>query len=154
TYDAFGRKLTSTDALGNQTSYTYDQRDRLTSLTDPLANTASFAYDGRNNRVSTLYPQGERTDQAYDRLARVIDAETGLNGQPTRSRSSYEAYANLISETDAMARTKTHVYGAFGRLIEDIDEDGTVIVYKYDVYGRRTNAYDPNTVSDPTASSD
>jgi YD repeat-containing protein len=154
TYDSFGRKLTATDALGNVTSYTYDQRDRLTSVTDALNNTESFAYDGRNNRISTLYPLGQRTDQVYDSLGRVIDTQVYLNGKPTDSQSAYDAYGNLISETDAMGRTKTHVYGAFGRLIEDIDEDGNAIAYNYDVYGRRTNAYDPNTVTDPTAASD
>ena len=154
TYDAFGRKLAQTDALGHQTSYSYDQRDRLVSQTDPLGHSATFAYDGRNNRISTLYPQGERTDQVYDSLGRVIDTEVFLNGQPTHVQSAYDAYGNLIAETDAMGRTKTHVYGAFSRLLEDIDEDGNVIAYSYDVYGRRTNAYDPNAVGDPTAATD
>src|SRR6185437_9496727 len=66
----------------------------------------------------------------------------------------YDAYGNVISETDAMGRTKTHVYGAFGRLLEDIDEDGIVVAYAYDVYGRRTNEYDPTGVSNPAAATD
>ena len=143
TYDAFGRKLTQSDGLGNTTSYAYDQRDRLTSQTDALGKSVSFAYDGRNNRISTLYPLGQRTDQVYDGLGRVVDTEVYLNGQPTHSQTAYDAYGNIISETDAMGRTKTHVYGEFGRLLEDIDEDGNVISYNYDVDGRRTQDFDP-----------
>ena len=155
TYDAFGRKLTETDGNNNTTHFAYDQRDRLTSETDALGNTESFVYDGRNNRIKTLYPLGEETDSVYDGLGRVIDTITILgNGQEAQDQKAYDAYGNLISETDAMGRTQTHVYGAFGRLLEDIDQDGNVIAYSYDVYGRKTNAYDPNLVSDPTASSD
>jgi YD repeat-containing protein len=154
TYDAFDRKLAQTDALGHTTSYTYDQRDRITSQTDAAGNSESFVYDGRNNRTSTLYPLGQRTDVVYDSLGRVIDDVLYLNGRPTHSQGAYDAYGNLISETDAMGRTKTHLYGAFGRLLEDIDEDGNVITYNYDVYGRRTNEYDSNAVSDPNAASD
>ena len=155
TYDAFGRKLTETDGNGNTTTCTYDQRDRLTSETDALNNTESFVYDGRNDRIKTIYPLGEETDEVYDGLGRVIDTITILgNGQEAHDQRAYDAYGNLISETDAMGRTQTHVYGAFGRLLQDIDQDGNVIAYSYDVYGRKTNAYDPNLVSDPTASSD
>ena len=154
TYDAFGRKLTETDPLGKQTTYTYDQRDRLTSQTNALGNAESFAYDGRNDRISTIYPLGQRTDQVYDGLGRVIDTEVYLNGQPTHNQTAYDAYGNVISQTDAVGRTVAHSYGAFGRLLEDVDQDGNVIAYSYDVYGHRTNDYDPNAVGNPTAASD
>jgi YD repeat-containing protein len=154
TYDAFDRKLTQADALGNTTRYFYDQRDRLQSVIDPLGNSETFGYDGRNNRVSTVNPLGQETDQVYDGLSRVIDTITFLNGQAAHAQSAYDAYGNLISETDQMGRSKAHVYGPFGRLLQDIDEDGNVISYQYDVFGRRTNAFDPNAVSNPNATTD
>jgi YD repeat-containing protein len=151
-------QLTAADIqalLGLYTShYTYDQRDRLTSQTDPMGNTESFVYDGRNDRIKTLYPLGEETDEAYDGLGRVTDTITYLDAGQAHDRKAYDAYGNLISETDAMGRTQTNVYGAFGRLLQQIDQDGNVIAYNYDVYGRKSNAYDPNAVSNPNSASD
>jgi YD repeat-containing protein len=43
-----------------------------------------------------------------------------------------------------MGREKTHVYGAFGRLLQDIDEEGNVIAYGYDADGRRISDTEPN----------
>ena len=61
-YDAAGRVVAATDALGHTTRYNYDERGHLTAITDPL---------------------GGRTERGYDELGRLV-AETDPLGRTTR----------------------------------------------------------------------
>src|SRR5262249_43998395 len=156
TYDAFDRKLSDVNALGETMTYAYDQRDRLVreeapqghalttsdafwaleerqrlgftvSETVPAGNatpraefvaeltdaekqarvaaySTKYAHDGRDNRTSIFYPLGQRTDEIYDGNGRVTESRLYLGGVPAVSRRAYDAYGNLIAESDAEGR--------------------------------------------------
>lgn len=144
-YDAFDRRALMTDGLGQSARYRYDQRDRLTGYTTPLGLNTAYAYDGRNNRTTTTDALGNSTTQGYDALGRVWHTTSLQNGQPVSSDRGYDAYGNLVAETDSEGRLKTHVYAGFGRLIEEIDEDGNRFIKGYDAYGRLVSETSPQT---------
>mgnify|MGYP001439383918 CR=1 FL=1 len=43
-YDADGRLISMTDALGNVTGFEYDSRDRVIKVTDAKGNATTFTY--------------------------------------------------------------------------------------------------------------
>ena len=53
TYDpTFNQPLTSTDPLGQVTSYAYDATGNLTTLTDPLGHSTTFTYNAFGQPVT------------------------------------------------------------------------------------------------------
>ncbi len=54
TYDADGNELTTTDALGNISSFIYNGFNEVVSETTPLGNTKSYTYDGNGNLLTTV----------------------------------------------------------------------------------------------------
>ena len=66
TYDADSGLLRSTsDALGNTTSFTHDKKGNLWTTTDPLGNTTSNIYDQTSNPIKTWDAQGAITQFEY-----------------------------------------------------------------------------------------
>jgi YD repeat-containing protein len=55
-YDALGRQVDKTDAIGRVTRFGYDVLGRLISVTDALGQITSYGYDEVGNRVSPASP--------------------------------------------------------------------------------------------------
>ncbi|MFL6073818.1 MAG: RHS repeat-associated core domain-containing protein [Mycobacteriales bacterium] len=76
TFDAYGRLLTSTDALSRKTTRAYDPPTGLpttTTVTDPKNNaTASTTNLTTGQPVDTVDPNDRHTSQTYDALGRVL----------------------------------------------------------------------------------
>jgi RHS repeat-associated protein len=77
-YDENGNLATSTDPMGNVTSYTYDNLDRLVCETDPNPGTGDcgapqtqYRYDALGNKISESDPNGYTTKYVYDELDRL-----------------------------------------------------------------------------------
>src|SRR5205814_5598396 len=91
-YDALGRLVTVTDALGQATSYGYDELGNRLTQTDANQHTTSFVYDQRGRRIQRKLPM--RQSESY----------------------SYDAIANLTAKTDFNGHTTTYTYDTMNRL--------------------------------------
>ncbi|WP_406642519.1 DNRLRE domain-containing protein [Amycolatopsis sp. WGS_07] len=126
TFDALGRKLTST-----QTSDTF-----------PNGVTTGYAWDGQN-RLST------QTGPA------ATDAVTGTTHTP-RTSYTYDADGNVLTQATAdttggdATRTTTNTFNPHDQLASTTDPANRTTSYGYDSYGNRTSTTDPagNTYSD------
>jgi YD repeat-containing protein len=156
-YDLAGRLVAEIDALGNRTEFTndafgretaaidprlstfrkvYDQRDRLVQLTDALGGITRFDYDKNDNWIRTIDANNHQFLYEYDELGRVVHTISFQNGVRIDERARYDAFGNLIAEIDGEGRTRTHVFGGFARLEQEIDEGNRVTVFQYDRFRR------------------
>ncbi len=106
-YDAAGRPLGVTDALGQSWTNHYES-DLLVRTVDPLGRETGFEYDGRN------------------RLVRVIDA---LGGIATRT---LDANNRVVAATNALGQTETWDFDAIGQVEANTDTAGHVTAFEYD----------------------
>ncbi|MCP3866781.1 MAG: hypothetical protein GY703_01535 [Gammaproteobacteria bacterium] len=148
-YNANGKPVIVTDALGNETRYAYDGNNRKTSETDALGRVTSFAYDDRGNLERIDYADGKfdlfgydledrktaHTDRGgrstlfeyddQDRLTRVIYPDGAI------ATSIYNPGGNRISQTDPRGNVTTYTYDAIDRLVTTTDPLGNVTTNDY-----------------------
>jgi RHS repeat-associated protein len=120
-YDAAGRMLTSSDPLGNTTSYTYDTVGNRTAVTDANNHTTSYAYDGQNRLQSVTAPGGAATTYAYDAAGNLLSS-TDPNNHVTSY--AYDAADRLTSKTLPLNRAWTYSHDAAGNLTKTVDANG------------------------------
>ena len=142
-FDPLSRCVSTTDNVGNTSSFAYDSRGNCTSATDPNGNVTtsiydglsrivgftikqsvtlavipgnSFAYDDNENCTSITDPRGNVTLHTYDSLNRLTQT-TQADG--THNSLVWSPRSNLISETDANGTVIAHTYDANDRCISN-----------------------------------
>jgi RHS repeat-associated protein len=143
TYDVVGNVLTTTDSLGNTTTYTYDPVfNEITSVTDPLGNKATYAYDPAGNLLKSTDANANVASYVRNSSGQVTQSTDPL-GQVTTY--SYDAFGNTASRTDALGSKTSLTYDQVSRLVGLQDPLGNITKVSYDVLDRRistTNSQD------------
>jgi RHS repeat-associated protein len=150
-YDALYRKVSLTDAAGQQTRLTYDATGNLTSLTDPSGNATRYSYDALNRETSDTNALGFSRFYRYDAVGN-LSSTTDRDGR-TR-QFSYDGLNRQTQETwlDASGtsiHTSTATYDAVGQLIAISDPD-SAYGYTYDLAGQLTSLSNTGTPRIPT----
>jgi YD repeat-containing protein len=139
-YDAGGRLVSETDALGHVTTLGYDALDRLTRETlpdpdgsGPLTSPVHTAgYDRLGNRVWREDPLGRVTFYGYDRLQRLVSVTDPLNGQ---TAFTYDAAGNQLTLKDARHNTTSWSYDNLDRPVQETSPLGGIRSLAYDALG-------------------
>ncbi len=139
TYNTFGQPLTTTDPLGNTTTFTYDTVGNLTAITDPLGNTTQRTYDPVSRLLSQTDPRGKVTRFAYDPLNRITQIVDPLRGV---TAFTYDGNGNLLTVTDARGSVTTHTYDPMDRLATRTDPLGRAEMFTYDGNGNLVSTTD------------
>jgi RHS repeat-associated protein len=161
--DNWGKTLTHTDALGNETSYTYDNSkyQKATSKTDAMGRTYTYALDSNGNRVKETDPLGNETTYQYykgsvlqkkDRNNNVTQYEYDGWGSLTRETGSMgvitqysrDSRGNILSHTDALGRVTTYLYDGRDLMTRITYADGKTKNFTYDANGNKTQETDEN----------
>ncbi|WP_194924209.1 DUF6531 domain-containing protein [Catenulispora pinisilvae] len=142
TYDSSGNLLSSTDGLGNKTSYTYYPTGQVETTTDPRGNvaganpakfTTSYTYDAAGRVLTTTDPDGNVTTNHYDADGNRDWSEDGLN---QRTLYTYDA-SNRLTDTVDPSGAKTHTdYYDNGQVKDTIDGNDHETSYTYDSANR------------------
>jgi RHS repeat-associated protein len=127
TYDAAGRLVTETDALGHPTTHAYDKVGNQTSVTDPKSHISAYEYDAQNRHTKITAPDNGVTQFTYDG-----------NG-------------NLLTRVDAKNHTTTYTYDDANRQASVTSPTGQKWTYVYDANGNQTSTVDANGNSTQTA---
>jgi len=146
-YDAFGRKVTRTNANGHNTDYTYDRNNQLIKERTVLeggANsqyvTTQYTYDEAGNRTSVTNGEGETTRNFYDGRGNLIRTQLpSAFGNPRLQQNiyySYDANNKKISELGGNGDYQTWKYDAFNRPLEHRNLGGATYEYTYDNLGQ------------------
>lgn len=122
TYDATGRRTSTTDANGHRTLFFYDALGRLTYTVNALGEVTESRYNahgqvfeqivyGTRVNVSTLgatTPGGLNTEMLKAQLASVADAT-----KDTHVLSTYNATGTKATTVDGLGNTTSYSYNAF-----------------------------------------
>ena len=141
TLDENGNILSSTDALGNTTTYTYESIfNKVTSITDPLGDETRFTYDSNGNLLTRTDPNGNTTSFTY-----LAFGQVGQTTDPTGAKTifTYDSFGNLATVTDALGNTTSTAYDGISRPSQTIDALGRRTQTAYDALSRvvsQTNA--------------
>ncbi|MCK7478980.1 MAG: hypothetical protein M0C28_17655 [Candidatus Moduliflexus flocculans] len=118
-YDAAGRRISTTDANGHQTLFYYDASGRLTHTVNALGEVTETRYNAfgeaeatrrYTNRISTAgLTGGLLAPDLQDRLAAIADAATDRTGA-----INYTLRGAVRQALDALGNTTSNTYNAFG----------------------------------------
>ncbi|HEY8360297.1 MAG TPA: hypothetical protein VIL30_22815, partial [Ramlibacter sp.] len=119
-YDAAGRLVGTTDALGGKEAFTVDAEGRRLSFVNKEGARWTYAYDAAGRMVSETSPEVSIASITYDSGAKtVVGIAGGLAGVVTRF--AYDALGNLTHRTEAAGRpqerTTRYAYDAAGRQV-------------------------------------
>lgn len=162
TYDAMGRRETTTDAerhlwtnvydfngnltatidpMGRRTEMVYDGLNRLKEINQPLGRSSLYDYDDVGNKIRETDPNGNVTQYRYDddnRLRRTIRADN------TEVLYEYDDANNLFRLTDAGGGITQHTYDELNRRETTRDAERYVTTYGYDRVGNLIREAWPN----------
>lgn len=129
-----GKLRSLTDAVGNTTAWQYDLLGRLTRETDPLAKATAYNYDAVGNLLTRTDARGIVTAFSYDPLRRLTGKSyTGGGGESY----TYDAIGRILTAGNGSV-TYTYTYDAVGRVTTVADSRGYILLYSYDLLGKRT----------------
>ncbi|MEM7480683.1 MAG: Ig-like domain-containing protein [Acidobacteriota bacterium] len=132
-YDALGRRIASTNALGDEQRWLYDARGNLRLSVDPEGFVTERTYDGLNRPTSVTQPNGVRVEAEYDRASRPVLYRDALGNETTRT---YDAAGRLTDIFYPDGTGQSWEYDPAGNPTRTTDARGTVIDQTYDAVGR------------------
>jgi RHS repeat-associated protein len=153
TYNGLGEPTSTTDAVGNVTSYTYGIDGALDTVTAPDRTVTANVYDAAGRKTATELKNAggtveSTTGYGYDSDGNLTSV-TDPDGNATDY--SYDADGNLVKQVQPVSATSSITtqfgYDAAGDEIDEIDGDGNLTQETYNVLGL------PETVLDPAVNS-
>jgi YD repeat-containing protein len=144
-------KITKEDHYDSHNTYhhsihnVYDNQERLISTTDPLGNQTTFTYDLNHNLTSITGPKPNQYKEiTYDKANRPIRiADRQTDGTILILEKKYDKLGRLIQEIDACKNTTLFNHDALGRVITIRHPDGSIESKEYNVLGQITKETDP-----------
>jgi RHS repeat-associated protein len=138
-YDANGNQTNIVDALGRSTGYDYDALNRQTKITCPDGTSESTGFDGLDRKVAVTNQAGIVTRFGFDALARLIAVTNAFGtAQAIATRYVYDGVGNLLQQIDALNRTNKFEYDALGRRTKEIVPGSQTQTFGYDAIGNLT----------------
>ncbi len=129
------------DGTNAKTVYGYDAQDRRSSVTDPDNRKTTYGYDAAGNVTKVTSPSNAITTYAYDKA----DEPTGVSysdGKTAATSIVYGPDGHRVSMSDGTGTT-TWSYDAFGEIVSETDGAGATIGYGYDADGNQTSIIYP-----------
>jgi RHS repeat-associated protein len=128
-YDPFGKLISTTDALNNNSYATYDKRGRKTASDDPDLGHWTYTYDAASELISQTDAKGQATTFFYDQLGRMVQrvepdlTSTWTYDHPSDGTSNGAGIGKLASTTASGAAVggpsggivKTFAYDSLSR---------------------------------------
>lgn len=118
TYDADGNELTTTDALGNSSSFSYNGFNEVTSESTPLGHTKTYSYDADGNLLSTSDALGGTTTLTYGDSTHPGDITSIADPDGRVTSLTYDAQGDeasvSVSPTSGVNDTTEYAYDSDG----------------------------------------
>jgi RHS repeat-associated protein len=129
TYDAAGNVLTTTDALGKQTTYSYNSLRQELTRTTPLGEVTTSTYDANGNRLTSTDPLGNKTTYTYADTTHPGDVTATTDPDGRVASTAYDSYGDVsshsVSPTAGTTYTVADVYNADGEVVCEAPANAT-----------------------------
>ena len=156
-YDADGRVLTQSDAIGTIATQAYSNDGNVTSVKDGNSNPTSYTYDGFNRLSQVNFPQstiGASTSNASDYETYTYDANGRTLSRRLRDGNmltfTYDNLGRVASRTPGGTASSSNDYPVaysynLANAVTQISRsaDGQTLSYGYDALGRMTTEGQP-----------
>lgn len=153
TYDAIGRRVSSTDALGGVTRFIYDRLGRQVQSIDPLNISRAISYDAFGRVLTQTDGNGKTSTTQYKDATRTVVLTTpeefsfrtqhNRHGETSQSLNSsgvsysYDRSGRLTSKYNLYTvGRETDEFDVAGNLIQHTDALGIVTTIRYDAARR------------------
>lgn len=157
-YDAFGNIIEETDSIGLITKNSYNEIGQLSLKEEASGKVLEYQYDelGRivksyENDVAVetnVYNEYGQLATTYNAMAMQTDYEYINNklsktivASTTVSNSVYGSNERVVNTLDSYDNASTTEYTSENNILRQIDRDGVVTEYKYDLVGRIIETY-------------
>jgi len=143
-FNDYGRTLSETDSLDNQTGYEYDGQLRKTLVTEPRGNSTQYIYDANHNVLQSIQipvpASGEPNivetftyEPNFNRVATYTDP----NGRITVFQYYPNGKLKQVDQpvVDGNVPQTLFTYNAHGQTETVTDPEGIVVKYQYDPNG-------------------
>ncbi|TWU32833.1 dockerin type I domain-containing protein [Novipirellula artificiosorum] len=127
-YDAVGRVTSTTDAIGEQTSYRYDRYGNVLAVTD-VYGTTNNTYDALNRLQTTTNAENETTVYEYSGTGLEVTTRDPLG---RTSQTIRDRLGRVVESIDAAGQSSFQEYDAVGNVVRIIDRNGVVSESIYD----------------------
>lgn len=110
----------------------YNDLNQLISSTDTVGNTTTFHYDDLGRQVKVIGSDNNIVDIEYNLLGKVTQTQlTDTKGTYQLATSHYNELGQLISATDQLGLTEKYKYDAIGNIVWKQDRKGNTFSYTY-----------------------
>ncbi|MEK3848717.1 MULTISPECIES: RHS repeat-associated core domain-containing protein [Paenibacillus] len=155
-----GRLTASTDGKNQRTTYQYDVLGRVMKVIYPDGKTLEVSYDDQNNTVTVKNELGIQTQTRWNALGwKTREGYWSGQGYQLQSKSSYDSFGRLDSNSDALGNATRYfydnwsrptqtgyadgsisrvVYNDASRTVTRIDAENYQIIESYDTWGRKS----------------
>ena len=140
-YNADGRLIEQTDALGNSTKMEYDECGRMNKVEYPDGTQEQVLYNEHNYPVKTINRDGTESLYTYDDRNNLISAQDERGNQ---CQYAYDAEDNLTAYTDKNGNIWTYTYDSAGHLEQASDPEGNICRYSHDAISRLLSYTSPS----------
>jgi len=136
-FDYMGQDLVkTTDAKGNQTSYSYGVRDFLAAVTDANHNTTRYYYSDNGLPTVVIDANQHITSYEYDDFDRL---HTIAYEDNSKEIFGYDDASNITSYTNRASQVITYTYDALNRIRTKTRPGESTITFTRDIAGRLKN---------------
>ena len=159
----FNQVLTSTDELGNVTSYTYDTHGNLLrvdypTVTVPATQAAhvEFTYNSHGQMTQSLDEEGRKTTYAYAQsgpsVGFLVETRHEVSAGVDEVYSvSVDALGRIAAETTPWGATSTRTFNKWDLVTTATSPSGATTTFSYDGNGRPLSIVRPNRRVDGSA---
>ncbi|HDR9179635.1 TPA: LysM peptidoglycan-binding domain-containing protein [Burkholderia vietnamiensis] len=144
-YNAFGEVTSQSQQVGGDThritTYDYDRvGHQVQQATDPgyLNLITKAVYDAFGRVVQSVDANGVSRITEYDRNGRIV----GMRDPAGRSSTTYDAFNNVLTQTDRLGNTTTYSYSSKMQWMIVRTPEGVVTTTKYNEFGQIDSVID------------
>ena len=131
-YDKYGRVINEIKSVlaGDLAGYDYNSTETVELVT-------KYEYDKEGNIVKETNSNNVSYSYTYDNLGNILSCTTTDGKSSYTISKTYNWEGKVLTETDKNNNKKTYNYNARGFLIKEIDGEGNITQYYYDLAGRK-----------------
>jgi len=151
-YASNGLPMSTTDAYGNTTSYGFNASGNMTSLVNSNGVQLISCTYNKYGEVTSIFSNGRTTYMDYDFNGDCVATYYIENGIKVLDKTIYDDSRCVVGrerwiDTTLLWKTQT-IYNAAGQVVKEIDQNGLVTEYTYDVRGQQTQVRSQSKSSD------